>query len=109
MLAALGWAIVELSSNQPAAMVGASGGISAVFVLFALNFPHRKVLFFFVIPMPMWVAALIGIGIDLNGAIQRQGTIACTAAQVAQTTSGTVAVTDGARATTRTRLSSVTA
>ena len=35
---------------------GASGGVVAVVILFALNFPHRTVLFMFFLPMPMWVA-----------------------------------------------------
>lgn len=75
------WSLCELPSGSRAVLVGASGGISAVFALFALNFPHRQVLFMFFIPMPMWVAALIGLGFDLNGAVQREnaGNVAFTA------------------------------
>ncbi len=60
-------------------LVGASGGISGVFALYALNFPHRQILFMFVIPMPMWLFALIAVGVDVNGAIARSGNVACTA------------------------------
>jgi membrane associated rhomboid family serine protease len=52
-------------------VVGASGAITAVVALFALNFPHRQVLFMFIIPMPMWLAALIGILYDIRGAMAR--------------------------------------
>lgn len=79
VFAGLFWSISEASMGRNAYLVGASGGISAIFVLFALNFPHRQVLFMFLIPMPMWVAALIIVGIDVYGAIARSGVIACTA------------------------------
>lgn len=35
-------------------MIGASGAVMAVVTLYALYFPHRQVLLFFVIPLPMW-------------------------------------------------------
>jgi membrane associated rhomboid family serine protease len=60
-------------------LLGASGGIAGVVALFALNFPHRKVLLYFLIPIPMWVAALIGLYIDMQGAISRTGNVAFTA------------------------------
>lgn len=79
VFAGLFWSLSESSMGRPSSMIGASGGISGLFVLYALNFPHRKVLFMFIIPMPMWVAALIIIGFDVNGAIQRTSPIAFTA------------------------------
>jgi membrane associated rhomboid family serine protease len=79
VFAGLFWSISESSMGRPAYLVGASGGISALFVLFALNFPRRQVLFMFLIPMPMWVAASIFVGMDIYGAIHRNGVIACTA------------------------------
>ena len=36
-------------------MVGASGAVVGVVMLYALSFPHRTVLLFFVIPAPAWV------------------------------------------------------
>jgi len=77
--AGLFWSISESSMGRQANLVGASGGIAGLFALFALNYPRRQVLFMFIIPMRMWVAALIMLGIDINGAIQRTGVIACTA------------------------------
>ena len=79
VFAGLFWSISESSMGRYAQVVGASGGISGLFVLYALNFPRRQVLFMFIIPMPMWVAALIIVGMDINGAIQRTGVVACTA------------------------------
>ena len=80
VFAGLFWSLSESSMGRVAPVVGASGGISGLFVLYALNFPHRKVLFMFIIPMPMWVAALIIVGMDINGAIHREDHfVACTA------------------------------
>lgn len=79
VFAGLVWSLIEAALGRPAFVVGASGGISTIFILYAMNFPHRKVLFMFFIPMPMWVAALIAIAVDLNGAIARSGAVACSA------------------------------
>ncbi|RIK83226.1 MAG: hypothetical protein DCC67_06230 [Planctomycetota bacterium] len=73
------WSVLETASGSEGVLLGASGGISAVVALFALNFPHRQVLFMFFIPMPMWVAALIGLAFDVNGAMDRSGNVAFTA------------------------------
>jgi hypothetical protein len=73
------WTIAEVPSQSPATVLGASGGIAAVVILFALNYPHRTILFMFFIPMPMWVAAVIMVAIDAYGAIDRSGTVAFTA------------------------------
>ena len=54
-------------------MMGASGGIAAVVILFALNFPYRTILFMFIIPMPMWVFALIIVLMDAMGAVNLAG------------------------------------
>lgn len=64
--------------QRPRAL-GASGGIAGLVALFALNWPHRQVLLFFVIPMPMWVAAVLGLLMDMRGAINRTGDVAFTA------------------------------
>ncbi len=79
VVAGLVWSIAEIPSPMPSAVLGASGGIAAVVILFAMNYPHRTMLFMFIIPMPMWVAAVIMVVWDAFGAIQRSGTIACTA------------------------------
>ncbi len=73
------WSLCEIPFGPHSALVGASGGISGIFALYALNFPHRQVLFMFVIPMPMWVAALIALAFDASGAVQRSGNVAFTA------------------------------
>jgi membrane associated rhomboid family serine protease len=80
VVAGLVWTAGELPRGGGGAyMLGASGGVSAVVILFAMNFPHRMVLFMFFIPMPMWVLAVIIVGMDALGAINRSGDVAFTA------------------------------
>lgn len=53
-------------SDIPA--LGASGSVMAVTVMTAMFFPHRRMLFMFFIPLPLWVMAGIMIVGDLSGA-----------------------------------------
>jgi membrane associated rhomboid family serine protease len=58
-----------------ATCLGASGGVAAVVVLFAFNFPRREVLLWFVIPMPMWALAMFWVATDIYGAINQSSNI----------------------------------
>jgi len=79
VVAGVVWTLAEIPSQFASVMIGASGGVTAVLILFALNFPHQTVLFMFIIPMPMWVLALLIVGMDALGAMNRSGNIAFTA------------------------------
>lgn len=74
-VAGLVWVLSKFAVNRTldsrATLVGASGGVAAVVILFALNFPHQTVLFAFFLPMPMWVAAVLLVGFDAYGALHR--------------------------------------
>ena len=70
--------LMALQTAVPTAL-GASGGIAGVVALYAANFPHRQILFMFIIPMPMWMFAALGVLMDANGAIHRSGNVAFTA------------------------------
>jgi len=69
----LAWAIVEQVQGPPemASVVGASGAISGVVVLYALNFPRRMLALFFVIPVPAWFAGILVVVLDAYGAVAR--------------------------------------
>jgi len=79
VIAGIVWTMAEIPSRGNSIVLGASGGVAAVVVLFAMNFPYRTILFMFVIPMPMWVAAVIMVVMDAFGAMNRSGTVAFTA------------------------------
>lgn len=77
--AGLFWSLSEASMGNTAPMLGASGGVVAVCILYAFHYPHRELLLFFVIPVPMWVVALLLVGQDVYGSIYRTSNIAFTA------------------------------
>lgn len=62
-----------LSGSMSGGLIGASGGVVAMTILFAFHYPHRQILFMFVIPMPMWVLGCIIVAMDAFGAIKLQG------------------------------------
>jgi membrane associated rhomboid family serine protease len=64
------WALVNrLTHAPPAPLVGASGAIVGVILLFCLNFPRRTILLLFVLPVPAWVLGVIVIGWNVMGAL----------------------------------------
>jgi rhomboid family protein len=80
--AGLFWVLGEMVANGGMAdisMLGASGGITAVLLLFCLNFPHQQVFIWGVLPLPAWMFAILFIGLDVAGAVARQGSVAYTA------------------------------
>jgi membrane associated rhomboid family serine protease len=70
------WAVVGKIQGAPAELpaVGASGAIAGIVVLYALNFPRRILLLFFVIPMPAWAVGMLVVVLDLLGALGYSGT-----------------------------------
>jgi membrane associated rhomboid family serine protease len=66
ILSTLTWAIVD--SYKPAGglipMVGASGAVMAIVVLYTLYYPRREVLLF-IFPVEMWLLLVIFLGADL--------------------------------------------
>ena len=50
--------------NKPDAIVGASGAVTAVVILFALYFPHQKVYLFGVLEIPGWLVGVLVVGQD---------------------------------------------
>jgi len=76
------WYAAEFFSSKaqlPIQMLGASGGVTAVLILFALTYPRQTVYILGVFPIPMWVLAIFIVGHDISGAIQRANSVACTA------------------------------
>jgi membrane associated rhomboid family serine protease len=70
LIAGLMWNVSTLLSGETrGVLIGASGGTVAVTILFALNFPHRKLLLMFLFPVPMWAIGCIIVFSDAFGAI----------------------------------------
>lgn len=56
-------------SGEGQAVLGASGGVAAVVILFCINFPHQKVYLLFLpfIGIPAWLLGVLFVGADLLG------------------------------------------
>jgi membrane associated rhomboid family serine protease len=60
------WAVRQQVMGIPnSGMLGASGGVVAIFVLFALHFPKQTVLLGLFIPVPAWLAGLLMVLSDV--------------------------------------------
>jgi membrane associated rhomboid family serine protease len=64
--------IANRDVNMIPTLVGASGAISAVVILFCLNFPHQTLYVYGVLPAPAWVLGIVYVGYDAIGAVSRQ-------------------------------------
>jgi hypothetical protein len=78
IVSTLAWAVVD--AYKPAGvmttMVGASGAVMAIVVLYTLYYPRREVLLF-IFPVEMWLLLVIFLGMDLlNFLGETQGHVA---------------------------------
>ena len=69
ILSGLGWAVLaNVLHEQTPGVIGASGAIMGIIIIYILHFPHRIFLLFFAIPMPAWVLGIVFVVLDLSGA-----------------------------------------
>ncbi len=66
------YAVVHFSAHPFTNVIGASGAITGLLVLFAIHFPDAKVWFFFLFPIPARIAVLILLAMDLHAMIVSQ-------------------------------------
>ena len=64
VLGGLLWSGYGLYDDQILPLVGASGGVYAIAILFCLNYPKQVLLLFGVIPMPAWVVGIMIVAMD---------------------------------------------
>ena len=81
------WAVYEQLTTPAgelmATCIGASGAVTGMLILFALNFPRRTLLLFFVLPVPAWIVAVMVVVMDLAGFSRGQGSEVAHAAHLA--------------------------
>lgn len=70
VVAGFGWALMRLvfSPGQPAFIVGASGAVSAVVVLFIFMYPREKILLMGILPMPAWLLGVLLVAANILNA-----------------------------------------
>jgi hypothetical protein len=71
VLGGVAWAAAEKLQPGGLPVVGASGAISGIVVLYALNFPRRMLALWFVIPVPAWLLGVFVVAYDAFGAVTR--------------------------------------
>jgi membrane associated rhomboid family serine protease len=67
VVSTLGWAVFDYFSDPQSAhgyMMGASGAVMAIVVLYTLYNPRQEILLFFLIPIEMWLLVVIYIAYD---------------------------------------------
>jgi membrane associated rhomboid family serine protease len=69
IFAGIVWSLAGGLSGPRQLLLGASGGTTAVIILYCLTFPHRTLLVSFLFPLPAWVVGILVIVIDLSGSI----------------------------------------
>lgn len=60
-------------------MLGASGGLSALLILFVFNYPKQMIYIWGVFPLPAWAFGLFFVGQDIMGTMNRSDNVAYTA------------------------------
>lgn len=74
VVAGLAWALIQVFNPGGNPMVGASGGIMAIMMLFVLNFPRRLIYIWGILPVPAWFLGVMFVAADLLGALDPRGT-----------------------------------
>jgi membrane associated rhomboid family serine protease len=67
VISGIGHLLFSVITRDPTGALGASGGVMAVVFLTAMTFPKMKVYVMFVIPMDLWVMAVIYAVVDTLG------------------------------------------
>ncbi len=83
IFAGLSWTAVQYFSdglptdNAPMpTVIGASGAVVAVLILFVFNNPKQTALLFFVIPVPVWFIGVLAVGTDVISALNPASRVA---------------------------------
>lgn len=76
ILGNLGFAVRGLMMGSTNPVIGASGGVTATIILFALRHPRQTVLMMMVIPMPAWVLGIFIVVSDLMTSYDRNSNVA---------------------------------
>jgi membrane associated rhomboid family serine protease len=65
----LRFAVQAAGLAPPSIALGASGAVTAVLVLYACHYPRQQILVMFVLPMPVWLVAVLYVALDVMGAL----------------------------------------
>jgi rhomboid family protein len=69
VLAGAAWVLMTMVNHQQAMLVGASGGIMAIVILYVLHFPRRIIYIWGLLPVPAWALGTVYVVVDMLGAL----------------------------------------
>ncbi len=76
VLAGVVWVATTFNAAEPRMVVGASGGVAAVLVLFAFRYPRVNLMLFGVLPIPAWILASLFVGMDVLRSFSKESLVA---------------------------------
>jgi membrane associated rhomboid family serine protease len=65
----IAWVVLQYILRSHVPIIGASGAIMGIMVVYILNWPHRVFLLYFVLPVPAWVLGILYLGADFYGVV----------------------------------------
>lgn len=75
VVGSVSWALINwiqgVTMSGP--LVGASGAVAGIIILFALHYPNRTILLMFIIPVPAWFVGILLVVGDALGALGMSG------------------------------------
>jgi len=71
VLSGLAWVLIANATGNLGSVIGASGAVVGIAIVFCLRFPHRTMCLMFApsVQFPAWVLGLVFVGIDVLGAM----------------------------------------
>ncbi|NIP86186.1 MAG: rhomboid family intramembrane serine protease, partial [Planctomycetales bacterium] len=66
----------RLLSGRPIILIGASGGVSAIVIVYVFHFPKRTLLIWGILPMPAWMLGVLYLLFDFVGTFRGDTNIA---------------------------------
>ena len=77
VVAGLVWMLItNLAGKAPTPLIGASGGVAGVMILFVMHFPRRVVYIWGILPVPVWALGAFWLIGDVVGAFSRTDNVA---------------------------------
>lgn len=70
------WAVIHYFLAKGGLIYGASGAVTAVVILFVLNFPTRTLYLFGLVAVPAWTVGILYIALDIFGSMTRWDNVA---------------------------------
>jgi membrane associated rhomboid family serine protease len=76
VLAGLAWVLSTLAADSSGVLLGASGGVMGMMMLFVMHFPRRIFYIWGILPLPAWALGVIYVFFDLMGAAHNTDNVA---------------------------------